>query len=87
MKPYKHVIKHTTKLLRGVSTTYQCAIHVSCQHCYKLIERTIQENLQWALLELNLHTEFPAPKPRGIDPMIRAKVSYFSLYNIYLLQY
>lgn len=74
MKPYKHVVKHTTKLIRGMSATYQCTVHVACQHSYKLVEKCLPDRVQWTLSELNNHSEVLAPKPRGIDPVIRAKV-------------
>lgn len=81
MKPHKHVVKHTTKLIRGMSATYQCTVHVACQHAYKLVEKSFPDHVQWTLSELNTHSDIPAPKPRGIDPVIRAKVVlyFFSL--------
>lgn len=77
MKPFKHVVKHTTKLIKGMSATYQCSVHISCQHAYKLIEKALPDYVQWTLLELNGHSGVLAPKPRGIDPIIRAKVFFF----------
>lgn len=74
MKPYKHIVKHTTKLIRGMSATYQCTVHVSCQHAYKLVEKHLPDRVHWTLSELNTHGAILAPKPRGIDPAIRAKV-------------
>jgi hypothetical protein len=76
MKPYKHVVKHTTKLIRGMSATYQCTAHVSCPHSYKLIEKHLSDGPHWTLSKLNTHSTVLAPKPRGIDPVIRAKVCY-----------
>lgn len=76
MKPYKHVVKHTTKLIRGMSATYQCTAHISCPHSYKLIEKHLSDGVHWTLSELNSHSATLAPKPRGIDPIIRAKVHH-----------
>ncbi len=79
MKPHKHVVKHTTKLIRGMSATYQCTVHVQCQHAFKLVEKSLPDSVQWTLSELNTHSAIPAPKPRGIDPAIRAKVDEFAI--------